>query len=165
MEEAFQSHRQKRPVGHHEQRQTSKIVISNGALTRQIKRCLVRLTQDYHEDTNSEDTVLKVCMVLETLRRLLDQNTFFKTVESEGRLPELWLQLCQEFPDKPTIILNCSRLLSLSTQSEIICSQFRQPTGSLVMAQIMESFISDQDILVRILFAMGNCIASDSIYV
>lgn len=141
---------------------TAKLVIANESLTRQIKRCLVRLTQDHHEDTKSEDTILKVCMVLETLRRLLDQTTFFKTVETEGRLPELWLQLCQEFPDKSSVILNCSRLLSLSTQSEIICSQFRQPTGALVMAQVMESFIQDQDILVRILFALGNCIASDS---
>ena len=172
---------------------TAKVCVADPEkLIRQLRRCLTRLIHDNRAKCDDRDDggggnkeiTAKVCMVLETVRRLMDVTSFFTAVErsctqatvpesnstptqpkaqsQEARaLIEVWLHCCQEFASSRIVVLNCARVLSISPQSEIICAQFRQPATALVMAQSMESFINDTDILVRYLYALGNCLAAD----
>ena len=115
-------------------------------------------TEFQPEDKSHES---KVALLLETVRRLFDNSTFYANAERDSKFAEVWLHCCQEFTHSETVMLNCARILSIGTQSEEFCSHFRQPTSSLVIAQAMETCINHTDILVRYLYALGNCLAAD----
>ena len=68
---------------------------------------------------------------------VLDGGEMGEPEVSQGKVfIESWLHCCQEFPSNRPVLLNLSRLLSISTTSEIICSNFTQPASSLIMAQV-----------------------------
>lgn len=129
-----------------------------------LRQSLERLLD---ENDGNENNALynKIHQSLETTRSLLDVTSFFHLLEipdSEGqKLAALWIRCCQEFPKNQPILYICSRILSKATESEVFCQFLRQPGSSLVLASTSETHIGDSDMLVRLLYAMGNCLVAD----
>jgi len=142
---------------------TLHLCIKNDQLISQLRRCTEYLLAE--NDGQNEQVFQRVYKSFQTIRSLLDVTSFFALLEKPDsdspKLVDLWIKCCNEFSNQRHIVHMCSRILSKSTESDVICGYLKQPSSSLVLASTIETYIGDNDILVRLLYAMGNCLASD----
>jgi len=139
-------------------------VVKHSQLMAQLRRCLELLLAE--NDGKNQSVFGRVKSICSTMRSLLDVATFFNELERRDngdsvKLVELWVTCCAEFADQAALVHLAARLLSKATESDIVCSHLTQPTASLVLASASETYVAESDTLVRLLYALGNCLAVD----